>query len=84
MYINGTVGDQDYEIQNYNPVFYPGEIRRRLLLDPIDDDIVEDNEYYFLNISDVLPNRVSVGTYASTRITIHDDDGMFDLCTFGS
>ena len=69
------VGDQDYEIQNYSPVFYPGETRRGLLLDLIDDDTVEDTEYFFLNISSSLPERVTIGRYASTKITIIDDDG---------
>jgi len=48
-----------------------------LPLDPIDDDIVEDTEYYFLNISSSLPERVSIGRFAATKITIIDDDGEF-------
>lgn len=67
--------DVDYETQNYNTIFYPGETRQTLLLDLIDDDTVEDTEYYYLNISKSLPNHVSVGTYAETKITIQDDDG---------
>ena len=69
------VGDLDYEIQNYNPTFYAGETRHRLILDPIDDDIVEDNEFYFLNITGTSSNRVTIGRYPITRITIQDDDG---------
>lgn len=56
-------------------MFYPGETKRTLLLDLIDDDTVEDNEFYFLNISESLPDRVTVGRYPSTRVIIQDDDG---------
>ena len=73
------VGDEDYETQNYSPIFYPGETRQRLLLDLIDDDTVEDTEYYFLNISSSLPERVSIARYAATKITIIDDDGKLYL-----
>lgn len=62
-------------MQDYNAIFYPGETRHRLLLDLIDDDIVEDTEYYFLNISNTLPNGVTAARYATTKVTIYDDDG---------
>ena len=73
------VGDEDYEIQNYNPVFYPGETKHTLLLDLVDDDIVEDNEFYFLNISESLPQHVTVGRYPSTKIIIQDDDSKLHI-----
>ena len=74
-----TVRNKDYETQNYNAIFYPGETRHRLLLDLIDDDTVEDTEYYFLSISNTLPDGVSIARYNTTRITIYDDVGNYLL-----
>jgi len=69
------VGNEDYEIQNYIVTFYAGRTRYKLKFHVIDDDIVEENEYYFLNISSSLPSSVSIARYEATKITIRDDDG---------
>ena len=53
-----------------------------MLLDLIDDDTVEDTEYYFLNISSALPKRVSIARYAAAKITIIDDDGKLHTYCF--
>ena len=42
------VGDRDYKIQVYSSIFYPGETRYGLPLDLINDDIVENTEYFCL------------------------------------
>jgi len=69
------VGNKDYEIQNYIVTFYPGQMRYKLKLYVIDDEIVEENEYYFLNISSSLPSYISIAGYGATKIIIKDDDG---------
>jgi len=71
------VGNEDYVIQNYRVIFYAGQTRYKLKLHVIDDDIVEEDEYYFLNISSPLPSGVSLARYEATKITIKDDDGKY-------
>ena len=53
-----------------------------MLLDLIDDDTVEDTEYYFLNISSALPERVSIARYAAAKITIIDDGKLHTYCFY--
>jgi len=71
------VGNKDYEIQNYISTFRAGQTQYKLRIDVIDDDIVEEDEYYFLNISSSLPSGVSIARYEATKITIKDDDGKY-------
>jgi len=39
-----------------------------------DDDVVEDTEYYYLDIVSVSDGRVSIDNYDSFRVAIQDDD----------
>jgi len=71
------VGNKDYVIQNYIVTFYAGQAQYKLKLNVIDDDIVEEDEFYFLNISISLPSGVSLARYEATKITIRDDDGKY-------
>jgi len=71
------VGNKDYVIQNYIVTFYAGQTRYKLKLYVIDDDIVEENEHYFLNISSSSPSGVSIARYEATKITIRNDDGKY-------
>ena len=62
--------------QNYYATFYVGQTQHKLKFHVIDDDKVEENQYYFLNIiSSSLPRGVSIARYETTKITIADDDG---------
>ena len=47
----------------------------RILLNIVDDDMVEPDEYYFLVIEDSLPAGVSLGKMNKLFINILDDDG---------
>ena len=77
------LGNKDYyEIHNYLVIFYAGQTRHKLKHHVINDDIVEENEYFFLNISSPLPSGVSLARYEATKITITDDDGKYILCPY--
>jgi len=76
------VGNKDYVVQNYIVTFYAGQTRYKMKLHIIDDDIVEKNKYYFLNIGSPLPSGVSLARYEATKITIRDDDGKYILILF--
>ena len=82
------LGGEDYEplaqlAQNTHTFIYDvsgGIIERKLLLRPIDDDLVEPNETYCLNISVITSSptggrHVKIGEMA--EITIIDDDGRY-------
>lgn len=68
-------GVKDYKPGPYSATFAAGE-KRFLFGNPvIDDQIVENVEYFVLIInSSSLPSGVIVGEIAHTRVTIYDDD----------
>ena len=41
----------------------------------VDDKILESDESFYLNICNMLPDRVTVGDINQTTVTIKDNDG---------
>lgn len=79
MYIGGV----DYKVQNYRreAVFEKGG-RRYIELDieTINDDLVEDDEFYYLKIEPAtLPDRVIPVNPSTCKIIIMNNDGTYVL-----
>ena len=65
----------DYIYHNHTINFHDGENCKSLLVRHVDDNIVEENETYSLNVKPLNPpNRVIIGDNKNTTITIVDDD----------
>ena len=80
---NVCIGGEDYRSQRYDTVrFVKGRSRYvELKTEFIKDDIVEDDEYYYLKIvPDTLPDRVIVGNPNYTKVVIQNDDGNYKYC----
>ena len=71
----------DYVHQNYVLKFEFDDCNKTksLSLQPVDDNIVEANETYNLNISSITPkslqDHVTLGQISTVTIVIPDDDG---------
>ena len=86
MYIIYCVGylclvGSDYNNQEYNVKFPVRVTSQFIVADVIDDNVVEDTEYYNLSIAtpqyrDVRIDRYSY-RYNVTKIVIYDDDGEY-------
>ena len=77
---NVCIGGEDYRSQHYDTVrFVKGRSRYvELKTEFIKDDIVEDDEFYYLKIvPDTLPDRVIVGNPNYTKVVIQNDDGKY-------
>ena len=77
------VGTKDYEPQpqnDSNTVIIHARTRysTKFKIDIIDDDIVEEKEYYFLDIHSVSDQRVSIDSNSFT-INIPDDDSKYKI-----
>ena len=69
-------GDVDYNSGPYTVQFDAGVTRVPFNVVVIDDNILEDNETFNLNINaNLLPNRVTIGDHGQTTMTILDNDG---------
>ena len=65
----------DYTYQNYSYSFKDENDTFRLTIDPIDDDLVEPDEEYYLNITfPSKPERVLLSNF-EVKVTIYNDDG---------
>ena len=72
----------DFVFQNYSYSFDDKEEKKSLIIRTIDDNIVEPDETYILNITTVtagdsakLQGRIIYGENATVNITILNDDG---------
>ena len=72
-YVGGGV---DYNSGSYAVQFDAGVTRVSFNVVVIDDNILEDNETFNLNINaNLLPNRVTIGDHGLSIMTILDNDG---------
>ena len=63
---------------SYSVTISAGETSASLNISIIDDDTLEENESFVLNINpSSLHNRVVLGNPSQTTVTIVDDDGKF-------
>lgn len=73
------VGTVDYKPQDYrNAARFVNDGSRyaELKIEPINDNLVEQNEVYYLKIyPEILPDRVVTTNPATLKIIILDDDG---------
>ncbi|XP_067884368.1 sodium/calcium exchanger 1-like isoform X1 [Heterodontus francisci] len=82
----------DYEFAEGTLVFKPGEMRRELSVGIIDDDIFEEDEYFYVRLCnlrvshsedghDARPPGFSLGERNTATVTIFDDDhaGIFSF-----
>ena len=64
--------------QSYFHSFEDNDTTYQLIISPIDDNIVEPDEYYNLTFRIVAKHgRVRSGENHTTTITIYDDDGEY-------
>ena len=69
------LGDVDYNDGPYTIVFLAGEIRVTFNIKIIDDNILEHNEIFSLDItSPSISSKVLLGEISQTRVTILNDD----------
>ena len=76
--IDFCIAKSDYDTQDYRSIARFEERGSRyieLKIVPKDDDLVEDDEFYYLKIEpETLHNRVVAGNPSTTRIIIQNDD----------
>ena len=69
------IGDVDYSSGTYSVTFYAGMTSASLNISLINDDVLENNENFFLTINeDSLPTSITAGTTDQTIVNIVDDD----------
>ncbi len=68
-----TATTEDYSLSSTSVTFASGETSKDITLTATDDDVDDDDEVVVLDF-ETLPPRVSVGTHASSTITIRDND----------
>ncbi|XP_063801033.1 sodium/calcium exchanger 1-like isoform X2 [Pseudophryne corroboree] len=79
----------DYELAEGTLVFQPGETKKELRLGIIDDDVFEEDEHFYVQLSNPRrargaregSSRVKLGTGRRATVTIFDDDhaGIFSF-----
>ncbi|OCT81724.1 sodium/calcium exchanger 1 [Xenopus laevis] len=79
----------DYELAKGTLVFQPGEVKKELRLGIIDDDVFEEDEYFYVQLSNPRKTRgaregtgrVRLGNGWRATVTIFDDDhaGIFSF-----
>ncbi|KAM4018632.1 sodium/calcium exchanger 1-like isoform 2-T2 [Anomaloglossus baeobatrachus] len=79
----------DYELADGSLIFQPGEGKKELRLGIIDDDVFEEDEHFYVQLSNPRrargvrdgPGRVRLGTGRRATVTIFDDDhaGIFSF-----
>ncbi|XP_071974506.1 sodium/calcium exchanger 1-like isoform X2 [Engystomops pustulosus] len=79
----------DYELAEGSLIFQPGESKKELRLGIIDDDVFEEDEHFYVQLSNPRrargvrdgPGRVRLGTGRRATVTIFDDDhaGIFSF-----
>ena len=65
----------DYVSGPYNVTFPAGVTSMSLNNTVVNDEILESDENFYLNICSSLPDRVAVGDINQTTVTIKDNDG---------
>ena len=69
------IGNVDYTSGSYTVIFFAGMTTALLNISIIDDDILENDEIFYLTIyQDSLPTNVSTGSSDQTTVIIVDDD----------
>ena len=70
------IGDVDYNSGSYSVAFLPGMTNVSLNISITDDDVLENNENFYLSINeDSLPTSITAGITDRTIVNIVDDDG---------
>ncbi|XP_069821562.1 sodium/calcium exchanger 1-like isoform X4 [Dendropsophus ebraccatus] len=79
----------DYELAEGTLIFQPGEGKKEIRLGIIDDDVFEEDEHFYVQLSNPRrargvrdgPGRVRLGTGRRATVTIFDDDhaGIFSF-----
>ena len=82
---SNLINHGDYRKQNYSYSFKDEHDEFKLTLYPVDDDLVESDEYYYLNITlldepDEI-DRIILSNY-QVKVTIFNDDGKLLLYLF--
>ena len=82
---SNLINHGDYRKQNYSYSFKDKHDEFKLTLYPVDDDLVESDEYYYLNITllgepDEI-DRIILSNY-QVKVTIFNDDGKLLLYLF--
>jgi len=76
-----TIGDVDFELAPYSVTFSSGIMTTSVTIPIINDDMLEGNETFIVNINigTLFPKdvNISVGTMSSTAITIVDTTGEY-------
>ncbi|MEZ4713575.1 MAG: Calx-beta domain-containing protein [Caldilineaceae bacterium] len=67
-----AVAGDDYTAISGTLTFAPGETSQTFTVNPIDDEVVEENENVALSLTN--PQNAALGTLASAQLTIADDD----------
>ena len=71
----------DYKIQDYRNVAKyekDGSKYIDLKIEPNDDELVEDDEVYYLEIEPItLPDRIVLGNPPKCKVVIQNDDGEY-------
>ena len=74
--IYSCTGYEDYIPGPHNVTFIPGKISSAFRVPILDDDILEENENFYLHIDQAsLPMSVSFDGNNQARVTIVNDDG---------
>ena len=70
------IGNVDYTSGSYSVEFLAGMTNVSLNISLIDDDVLENNENFYLSIDeDSLPTSIIAGATDRTIVNIVDDDG---------
>ena len=78
---HSTEGNADFSIpsQSHSILFefnFSSEGQQCLNVTIIDDNLLEFDEEFSANITDVSPSGVQIGPFDSTAVVINDDEGM--------
>ena len=69
-----TIGNVDYDSGSYNVTFLAGMTSESLNISITDDDILENNENFYLAIDESL-SSITAGSTDRAIVNILDDDG---------
>ncbi len=83
---SATAGEDYVAIEPRRVVFAPGEISKEVKLSIIDDNIVEDSEYVYVNLKDAYGARIAPASgrdvyFPAVRIFDNDNDSGLPLIT---
>ena len=77
---NCIVGGSDYILVNQTLQFAPGQTQQSLIVQLVNDERVEADEMFMLQLSSNNPRQLMLGR-SNVSVTIGDDDSMFSIIT---